>query len=156
MLNLRSLRVFLILILVDEVGEKADKAILALKNNDLLKRCTVRGETNDWKRHGNKNEDIFVTGMTFYNYIIGFINNRILVNMGYGYPKTSPWYKGIRINTWLSCVHSCWHSVGAQNVYLGVEDRFRIFIKQKPSLTIKDAAERGYVLHYEVEYPCAE
>ena len=127
--------------------------MLALKNNDLLKRCTVRGDTSDWERYGS--DTIFVTGMAI-NYIINFINNRILVNMGYGYPKTSPWYKDIRINTWLSCAHSCWHSVGAQNVYLGVVDRFRVFIQQKPSLTIKNAAEREYVLHYEIEFPCAE
>ena len=74
----------------------------------------------------------------------------------FGYRKTSPWYKNLRFNTWLSCETSCWKSVGAQNVYFSDKrnlNRFQIYIAQGP-LTPTFAAKRNYVLHYEVEFPC--
>ena len=33
---------------VNEVAGKADEAINALINNDLLKSCTIQGETSEW------------------------------------------------------------------------------------------------------------
>ena len=83
----------------------------------------------------------------------------------FGYRKTSPWYKNLRINTWLSCEWACWTAAGAQNVYFSDKDnlnrfqiaykpnQFQIFIHQN-YLTLTFAAEKKYVLHYEVEFPC--
>ena len=88
------------------------------------------------------------------NFIIAFYIKIILVDTLYGYPKTNPWYKDLRINTWLSCRSNCWTSTGAQNVYLNDNaDRFAIFIQQD-TLTTKLAAKFDFVLHYEVEFPC--
>ena len=65
-----------IFVSVNEVADKADEAISALVNNNLLKTCTFQGETSDWMPfkdndfNGRTTGTIHVTGESIHFYFL--------------------------------------------------------------------------------------
>ena len=59
------------------------------------------------------------------------------------------------IKTWLSCSGSCAWALGSNNHYRNANtpDQFQVYISQE-NIDADLAAQRNYVLHFEVEGTC--
>ena len=135
--------------LVNEIALELENLKKSLVNNNLLDSCTIQGATNDWYQIGDRT--VAVEGIFCY---LLHLKNIFPVDV-----SATNVTRIDRINTWMTCTNGCPSADGSNNIKLepGQDLKFWVYIRRDhvSSFPVQFAKDNNFVIHYEVEGPCA-
>ena len=142
---------------VNEIAAELENLKTSLVNNKLLHSCTIQGATNDWYQVSD--DTVAVEGIFWY---LLYFENVCLVDVSNLATKIT---KIDRINTSLTCTRNggtgCPSANGSNNIKRKPDEDFKFWVylrkdgTQEPPFSVKDVQNFNFVIHYEVEGPCA-